>query len=126
MTAVMWMAACCAATSAAIVALVPAAVRVEWMCGMIGPFAAVAVSWLVIDRASRRGAAGVSAVLLKAFAVKFLFFGLYVAVMIRGVGLQPVPFVTSFALYFIALYAAEAWLLQRLSSGLVQMPEGVR
>jgi hypothetical protein len=115
MTAVMWMAAGCAACGAAVAMWAPASVRAEWICGLAGPFVAVAGSWLALDRALRRGA-DVSGVLLKAFAVKFVFFGLYVAVMVRGLALQPKPFIVSFACAFVTLYAVEAWLLQRRSN----------
>jgi hypothetical protein len=50
------------------------------------------------------------------FAVKLVFFGVYVAVMLRVLALRPVPFVTAFTSYFIALYAMQAWFLKRLTT----------
>ena len=49
--------------------------------------------------------------------MKMLFFGTYVALMLRVVGLQPLPFVVSFTGYFIALYLTEALLMRRLFAG---------
>jgi len=43
-----------------------------------------------------------------------LFFGAYVAVMLKVVGLHPTPFVVSFTSYFIALYLVEALLMRSL------------
>jgi hypothetical protein len=46
--------------------------------------------------------------------VKAVFFGAYVAGMLRLIGLRPVPFVVSFTSYFIALHVTEAVFLRRL------------
>jgi hypothetical protein len=46
-----------------------------------------------------------------------VFYGLYVALMLKVMALRPIPFVVSFTSYFIALYAMEAWFLRRLTAG---------
>jgi hypothetical protein len=46
-----------------------------------------------------------------------VFFGAYVAVMLRVVQLRPTPFAVSFSSYFIALPLIEALFLQRLFAG---------
>ena len=48
---------------------------------------------------------------------KAILFAAYVVVMVRGVGVRPVPFVLSFAGFFIALYAMEAYFLRQLFAG---------
>jgi hypothetical protein len=116
MTSVAWMTTGSVASWLLAIAIVPNAPRAEWLLGMLGPLVAVAASWVAIERAHRRDAVQVSAVLLKAFPVKALFFAGYVVVMLRGLALRPVPFIVSFSCYFVALYAVEALLLQRLSS----------
>ena len=55
--------------------------------------------------------------MITAFAFKLVFFGGYVAVMLRVLQLRPVPFVVSFSSYFIALHFVEAFCLQRLFAG---------
>ena len=50
------------------------------------------------------------------FALKFVFFGAYVAVMLRLLSLRPVPFMSAFVSYFIALYAMQALFLKRLAT----------
>ena len=81
--------------------------------GMIGPLVAVVVTWIVVTRAHRRDPAGVQRVMLGAFFAKFVFFGVYVVVMIKVFRLEPVPFVLSFAVSFVALYALQAVMLGR-------------
>src|SRR5262245_61876976 len=73
--------------------------------GLVAPLAAASVSWVVTERTWRRDPARLTGVMVTAFAAKIVFFGAYVAVMLKVVGLHPVPFVASFTSYFIALYA---------------------
>lgn len=89
-------------------------VNPEAFYGMAGPLVAVCLSWLAVRRAHRRGPERVMAVMMAGFALKLVFFGAYIAVMIKAVGLRPLPFVTAFVSYFIALYAMQAFLLWRL------------
>ena len=56
------------------------------------------------------------AVMIVWFALKFVFFGAYVAVMIRLLELRVVPFMTVFMSYFIGLYAMQAMFLRRLTT----------
>jgi hypothetical protein len=50
------------------------------------------------------------------FALKFVFFGVYLAVMLKLLSMRPVPFVGAFVSYFIALYAMQALFLRRLAT----------
>ena len=90
-------------------------VNPESLFGMAGPLAAVCASWLAVQRAHRAAPERVMAVMIVWFALKFVFFGAYVAVMLRLMSLRPVPFVTAFVSYFIALYAMQAFFLRRLT-----------
>jgi hypothetical protein len=56
----------------------------------------------------------VTGVMVTGLAVKMVFFGVYVAGMLKGAGLRPLPFMLSFAGAFIALHAMEAAFLRRL------------
>lgn len=82
--------------------------------GVVGPLAAVVVTWLVVVRTFRRDPAGLPRVMVGAFMVKALFFVAYVVVMVRVAGLPAQAFGLSFVTCFIALYAVEAALLARL------------
>ena len=92
-------------------------VVLETTLGTLGPLVAACGSWIVIERTMKREPTQVTPTMLKLFAVKMLFFGAYVAVMLKVVGLHPIPFVVSFTGYFIALYLTEALLMRRLFAG---------
>lgn len=101
-----------AAWLAAIVVAAP--FRREIWFGMLAPLLAAVISWVWVARTFHRSHGRVTNVMLVAFGVKVVFFGVYVAVMLRGLALRPVPFMLGFTAYFIGLHAAEAWWLQRL------------
>jgi predicted transporter len=82
--------------------------------GMMGPLAAVAASWIVVVRTHRRSPGEVTRVMLAAFMAKALFFAAYVVAMIKVVGLEPLPFMISFAAFFVGLYVVQAAMLARL------------
>jgi hypothetical protein len=117
MTAVFWMSAVSFGSVAAGALVVPD-YRTELFFGMLGPFLAVAVTWFLLERAARVNPSGVTQVLLSGFAVKLLFFGLYVTAVIKLAGVERVPFVLCFSSYFVALYGVEALLLRRLTTRL--------
>lgn len=85
--------------------------------GMIAPLAVAVSSWVAIERTHRRNPARVTRLMMGAFAGKMVFFGGYVALVLRGFSIQPLPFVTSFIGYFIGLHLIEALYLKRLFGG---------
>ena len=89
-------------------------VNPESFFGMVGPLVAVCVSWLAVQRTRRVTPERVMGAMIIGFALKFVFFGAYVAVMLGVLSLRPVPFMTAFVSYFIALYAMQALFLRRL------------
>lgn len=86
----------------------------EALFGMIAPLLAACASWVAVERMHAAAPERVMSVMLTAFMVKMMFFGVYVAAMLRGLELRRTPFVASFTVYFIALYAMEALFLKRL------------
>ena len=86
----------------------------EVLYGMLAPLVVAVVSWIVIERTYRSDPARLTRVMVEGLAVKAVFFGAYVAGMLRVIGLRPVPFVVSFTSYFIALHVTEAMFLRRL------------
>jgi hypothetical protein len=84
-----------------------------WL-GMAGPLIAALGTWIAVQRTHRRAPEGVSAVLIKAFGAKIVFFGLYIAVALRSGFVDLVPFVISFTAYFLVLQGATAFLMRRL------------
>jgi hypothetical protein len=88
----------------------------ELLFGMIGPLASACITWVAVVRAQRAAPERVTRVLVAGFAVKMVYFGAYVAVMLRVVALRPVPFVVGFTSYLIGLYMMEALFLKRLTT----------
>jgi hypothetical protein len=116
-TPVWWMVGVSGVSWLVAAALLDARARIEVLYGMLGPLAMVVGSWLLMERAYRRNPERLTGVMVAAFAGKLVFFGAYVAVMLRVLSLRPRTFVASFTTYFIALYLIEALYLRRLFAG---------
>jgi hypothetical protein len=82
--------------------------------GMIAPLAMAVASWVAVERTYQRNPQGVTGVMIAGFLGKVVFFGAYVVIALKGLSVQPLPFVISFTSYFIGLYVIEAIYLQRL------------
>jgi hypothetical protein len=100
-----------------VAALVDAQTSVAVFLGMLAPLAVTVGTWVAIERVHRRNPADVTRLMMAAFAGKMVFFGAYVAVVLRGLSVRPQPFVISFTAYFIGLYLIEALYLRRLFMG---------
>jgi hypothetical protein len=87
------------------------------LLGMIGPLVVAIATWVLAERTYTRYPERLTSVMVQAFAGKLVFFGAYVAVMLKVLSLRPVPFVVSFTTYFVALHLTEALLLRRLFAG---------
>ena len=90
----------------------PAAVAAFY--GMAGPLAVAVISWLTAAQAYRRDPASLTGLMMAGFVAKMVFFGAYVAVVIKGLSQPAVPFAISFTGSFIALHLIEALALRRL------------
>jgi hypothetical protein len=109
----LWMAGMCAGAWVVVAAVAPE-LNPEVLLGMAGPLASALATWIVVARTAATAPAKTTGVMVLGLGVKMVFFGVYVAGMLRGAGLRPVPFVLSFAGSFIALHAMEAAFLRRL------------
>ena len=105
------------AAAAAAIAVAGRETGADVLLGMLAPLSAAGVSWVLTERTYKRDPQQLTGVMIGAFGVKMLFFGAYVALMIKVVGVHPVPFVASFTGFFIALYLTEALLMRRLFAG---------
>jgi hypothetical protein len=86
----------------------------ELFWGMAGPLVSTVGTWIVVARTYATSRDRLTAVMVMGFALKAVFFGAYVVVMLRVLAMRPIPFVVSFTGFFIALYAMEALFLRRL------------
>ena len=88
--------------------------RPELWIGMSGPLVSAVVSWIAMQRQYIRSPEGMTALMIKAFAAKMIFFAGYITVLVSFGWVQPIPFVVSFVCYFLALHGVEAFGLRRL------------
>ena len=114
MKAVAWMVGASALVWLATAALVDGRTSVAVLYGMAGPLAVTVVTWVLSERAYRRDPESLTALMTAAFGGKMVFFGAYVAVVLKVLSQPIIPFVASFTAYFIALHLCEALLLRRL------------
>ena len=110
---ILWMTGVCAGAGLVVMAVAPQ-LNPEALLGMVGPLASALVTWIVVARTAAAAPERVTGVMVTGLAVKMVFFAVYVAGMLKGAGLRPVPFMVSFAGSFIALHAMEAVFLRRL------------
>jgi hypothetical protein len=113
MAPLLWMTGLSAGAWLVLVAVAPQ-LNPEALLGLLGPLVSALATWVVVAHTAAVAPAKVTGVMGTGLAVKMVFFGVYVAGMLKGAGLRPVPFVLSFAGSFIALHAVEAVFLRRL------------
>lgn len=89
----------------------------EVLYGTGAPVFGAATSWVAMTRAWAEAPASSLRVMVRMFAVKSLLFVGYVAIMLKGLGVRPVPFVASLTISFLVLHFVEAWCLKRLMAG---------
>jgi hypothetical protein len=111
MTPVWWMAGVSICSWLAATAL--AGKGPELFLGMIAPLVVATVTWVLAERTYRRNPERLTALMVAAFGAKVVF-GTYVAIVLKVLSIQPIPFVVSFTTCFIALHLAEALCLRRL------------
>ena len=114
MTPVWWMIGVAAGSCGVAALVVPPHARYELLLGMLGPLFSAVVTWVVTAHTFQTGRDRLTGIMVAGFAARMVFFGAYVAVMLRVLNVSPVPFVISFTSYFIAMYAMEAAFLKRL------------
>jgi hypothetical protein len=116
MKLVWWMLTGSVISSLVLTTLVGSRTRIEIWMGMLGPLAAALASWIGMERQYKRRPEGLTGFMIKAFAIKMIFFALYITVLLSIRLVQPVPFVISFIGYFLSLHTVEAIGLRRLQA----------
>jgi hypothetical protein len=92
-------------------------VFMEILLGVAGPCVGVLTAWVLMVRTFRRNPAALTRLMMIAFAAKMIFFGAYVAFVLRMLPVRPIPFVVAFTSAFIVLYTMQAFSLRRLLAG---------
>jgi hypothetical protein len=122
MKPVAWMAAASGAAWLLVTATLADRANPEAAWGIAGPLMSAAASWIAYVRARAIAPERLTKVMITAFALKLMFFSVYVAATMRWLQLRPEPFVVSFTGAFIALHAMEAFSLRRLVTGSLRSP----
>jgi hypothetical protein len=113
---IVWMIAGSVLTAGVLAAALGSQVMPELAWGLAGPLLSAVISWQVLERTYRAAPDRLTNVMLVSFGAKVLFFGLYLVLMLKGLGLRPMPFMLSFTGYYVALHVVEAACLKRLLS----------
>jgi hypothetical protein len=95
----------------------------EVLLGMIAPLVVTAATWILAKQVCRRKPEQLTAVMIAALGAKLVFFGAYAVVMLKVLALDPVPFIVSFTIFYIALHMAGAVGLQRLMASDLRAPQ---
>jgi hypothetical protein len=119
---VAWMTAASGAAWILVTALLGNRANPEAAWGIAGPLVSAIVSWMAYDGANKATPERLTRVMITAFALKLMFFSVYVTVAMRVFDLRAAPFVVSFTSAFIALHAMEAFSLRRLVMGAMRSP----
>jgi hypothetical protein len=114
MKLVWWMLTGSVLSSVVLTILLGSRTGMDIWIGMLGPLAAALASWIAMERQYRQRPEGLTGLMIKAFAIKMIFFALYVTVLLGVRLVQPVPFAISFLGYFLSLHTVEAIGLRRL------------
>ena len=85
--------------------------------GVLGPVLVSDVAWLLMERTHKRRPEALTSTLVAALGAKMVFFGLYLAVVLRWRPGGTTPFVVSLVGSFVALHLVEALFLRRLLGG---------
>ena len=86
----------------------------DTLYGMAAPLVVAITTWRLADQTYRRDPVALTGLMMAGFVAKMVFFGAYVAVVIKVLSQPAVPFAVSFTSAFIALHLIEALALRRL------------
>jgi hypothetical protein len=114
MTPVVWMVGAALVSWLAATAGFGMAAITATLYGMAGPLVVAITTWRLADQTYRRDPVALTGLMMAGFVAKMVFFGAYVAVVIKVLSQPAVPFAVSFTSAFIALYLIEALALRRL------------
>jgi len=124
MKLIWWMLAGSLLTALVLTFFIAPGIRFELWFGMMGPLLSAVVSWIAMHRKYLKRPEELTALMIKAFVIKMIFFAGYITVLVSFGSVEPIPFVFSFGFYFIALHIMEATGLHRLQhSGAEKTPE---
>ena len=86
----------------------------EIFLGLIGPVLVGFVTIFYMIKYSNSRAIRFNKMLVRGFAIKFIFYGVFIITIFTVYSFNPVPFMCSFAVSFIGLHMMEAIVLKKI------------
>ena len=87
----------------------------EIILGFIGPLLAGFFTIYFVILATKQNSISVTKMLIKGFFLKMIYYGLYIIIFFKLYSFKPIPFLCSFAGFFLGLHALEAVIINDLS-----------
>ena len=87
----------------------------ELFLGWFGPVLAGFITMYFVIQAAKKEPYSITKTLVKGFVLKMVFYGLYIIIFFKLYSFKPIPFVCSFAGFFLGLHALEAVVIKDLS-----------
>jgi len=89
--------------------------RSELFLGWIVPAVAGLLTVYFILKAAKKDIGSVTKVIAKGFVVKMVYYGIILFILFKLYSFEPIPFVCSFAGFFLGLHALEAVIIKNVS-----------
>ena len=87
----------------------------ELFLGWFGPVSAGFITMYFVIQAAKIDPYSVTKTLTKGFALKMVFYGLYIIIFFKLYSFKPIPFLCSFSGFFLGLHALEAVIIKGFS-----------
>ena len=86
----------------------------EIFLGLLGPVLVGFVTVFFMIKYSNSGAIRLNRMLVRGFAIKFIFYGIFIITIFTVYPFKPIPFMCSFTSSFIGLHLMEAIVLKKI------------
>ena len=86
----------------------------EIFLGLLAPILVGYVTVFFMEKYSNIGMIYLNKMLIKGFALKFIFYGLFILIIFNVYSFNPIPFMCSFTLSFIGLHMMETIVLKKI------------
>jgi len=87
----------------------------ELFLGWFGPVLTGFITMHFVIEATKKDPYSVTKMLAKGFVLKMVYYGLYIIIFFKLYSFKPIPFLCSFAGFFLGLHTLEAVIIQDLS-----------
>ena len=87
---------------------------IEIFLGLVGAVLVGFITIFFMIKYSNSGAIRLNRILVRGFAIKFIFYGVFIITIFTVYSFKPVPFMCSFTVSFIGLHMMEAIVLKKI------------